>query len=110
LSGLFSWARLTPDEIKELLEGLVHFEGQTVQKTIGKGSRGTHHPCDLGDLSAEAQARLRTLKHDDEDRLWGFRVMGNQKERVWALRYGDVFHLLWWDPHHKVAPSTKWGR
>ena len=110
MSGPFSWAKLTADEIKELIVGLVHFERQTVQKTIGKGSRGTHHPGELGDLSAKAQARLRTLKHDDEDRLWGFRVMGNQRERIWALRYGDVFHFLWWDPEYEVAPSLKWGK
>jgi hypothetical protein len=108
--GPFAWTDLSLEETKELLEGLVHFEGHTVQETKRRGSKGTHHPCDLGSLSPEAMTRLRKLRHDDHDLLWGFRVMGNQKERVWALRYGDIFHFLWWDPDHKVAPSAKWGQ
>ncbi len=105
--GPYPWSALTADEIKELLVGLVHYEKQTVEATIGDGSRGTHHPCELHTLAPDAQERLQTLKHDDHDRLWGFRAMGRQKERVWALRYGNVFHFLWWDPEHRVAPSMK---
>jgi hypothetical protein len=108
--GPYSFAKLDPKELTEVLDGLVHFEGHKVAKTIGDGSKGTHHPCELHTLSAAARARLQAIKHDDHDRVWGFRLMAHQKERVWALRYGDVFHLLWWDPNHEVAPTARQRR
>ena len=108
--GPYAWTGIGPDSLADVLDGLVHFEGHKIAETQGKGSKGTHHPCELNSLSKPALARLQALKHDDHDRIWGFRLMAHQKERIWALRYGDVFHLLWWDPNHDVAPSQQQRR
>jgi hypothetical protein len=44
------------------------------------------------------------LRHDDFDELWRFRFDG--LHRLWGLRLDDWFYALWWDPEHKVCPST----
>jgi hypothetical protein len=28
------------------------------------------------------------------------------RERLWGFRRGSVFHVVWWDPDHKVCPTA----
>ena len=63
------------------------------------------HPIQRYRIITEAQNRLRELGLDDYDELWRFRFGG--KLRLWGLRMGSVFHVLWWDPQHRVYPSPK---
>ena len=51
-----------------------------------------------------ARARLSLRVRDVPSPLWSFRVNGEQ--RIWGLKFGPEFHVLWWDPHHRVYPST----
>jgi hypothetical protein len=55
-------------------------------------------------LIKEAQERLIKLRLDDIDELFRFRLTGEQ--RVWGIRDGFVFSILWWDPFHAICPST----
>jgi hypothetical protein len=53
-----------------------------------------------------AQQRLVDLNLDDQTALWRLRLTGTA--RLYGLMYDDaVFHVLWWDPDHKVWPSRK---
>ena len=67
--------------------------------------RSRDHPSNVNNLSKVAQKRLKDLKQDDIDQLWRFRFTGEQ--RIWGIKRGHIFHVLWWDPQHKVYPSKK---
>ena len=60
------------------------------------------HSVPVGGISKEAQERLVQLRLDDVDELFRFRLSG--KMRVWGIRDGRVFQLLWWDPDHAIWP------
>ena len=64
-----------------------------------------NHDVAVGSLIKDARDRLTLLKLDDYETLFRFRLSGEQ--RVWGIRDGRVFKLLWWDPEHHICPSTK---
>lgn len=66
--------------------------------------RKQDHEVDPSAISTEAQGRLSQRVRDVSGPLWSFRVSGEQ--RIWGLKLGSEFHVLWWDPHHRVYPST----
>jgi hypothetical protein len=70
---------------------------------VRSGGGGRDHPIPVSKLTPEAQKRLQVLRVDDFDELWRFRFTG--PKRIWGVKIGRVFHLLWWDPQHKVCPS-----
>lgn len=61
------------------------------------------HAVKVSSIIPEAQRRLMELQLDDTDQLWRFRFDG--ETRLWGLRDGSCFLVLWWDPEHKVCPS-----
>lgn len=57
-------------------------------------------------LREEARNRLEELELEDE-RVYHLRLGGKGgKRRVWGLLYGNVFHLIWWDPKHQIARGS----
>ena len=78
---------------------------QYSQKTWGEIMRDSKrdHKCDVAGLSKEAQKRLVAIKMDDIAELWRFRFTGTQ--RLWGIREGHTFRVLWWDPNHEIYPS-----
>lgn len=54
-------------------------------------------------ICKDARDRLGDIERDDIDDLVEIRL-GN-KPRVWGVRRGHVFHVLWWDPDHTVWPT-----
>ena len=52
----------------------------------------------------EAVARLASL-YDAPDSIARFRLNGTK--RLYGFLVDNEFHLLWWDPNHKVWPSKK---
>ncbi len=69
------------------------------------GAKHRNHTVLVSRLSPEAQKRLREIKQDDLDELTSLRLSG--RERVWGIRESGIFHLLWWDPEHRVFPTTR---
>lgn len=67
---------------------------------IRRNERRDHY-VEVSKLSGEAKKRLSTLGVLD-DSLFRFRFTG--KHRLWGLRQGDYFFVLWWDPEHMVYP------
>lgn len=63
------------------------------------------HPVKISDIIKEAQDELIHLKQDDADQLWRLELTGLQ--RLWGIRFQDIFRVLWWDPQHKICPSFK---
>jgi len=63
------------------------------------------HAVKVSHLISKAQQRLEELKLGDHDLLWRFRFDGCK--RIWGIRHGHVFRVLWWDPEHRICPSQK---
>ena len=63
------------------------------------------HSVPVHSMISKAQTRLEELKLDDEEELFRFRLDG--ESRVWGIREGRVFKILWWDPNHEICPSNK---
>ncbi|MEX0727808.1 MAG: hypothetical protein WEB58_13725 [Planctomycetaceae bacterium] len=63
-----------------------------------------NHSVPKTNLIKEARDRLDELKLNDIDGLFRFRLNGEQ--RLWGIRDGFSFRILWWDPDHKICPSV----
>ena len=99
--GPFAWKKLDAKLLQTIQDRLGAFERYNKDEL----KKANCHPVSLDDLCQDAQKRLRTKRRDDLEALWSFRI--NSRVRVWAIQYDNVFHLLWWDPNHKVCPSEK---
>jgi len=77
------------------------FEGKTWAEI--ERDRKHDHPVPCAHLVREAQNRLQEIKLDDLDELWRFRFSGER--RIWGIRDGRLFRVLWWDPEHQICPS-----
>jgi hypothetical protein len=74
------------------------------ERTGGRQRHKKHHAMEVASLPSMARTRL--LEHfgdDAPDTLFRFRLSG--KGRLWGLRDGAIFHLLWYDPLHRVYPT-----
>lgn len=91
----------TVDHIWEhIFPGLQNYERMTWGTILS--DRHRNHSVPIDRLSAEARHRLGELKMDDLDELFRIRLSG--AERVWGIRDGRTFKLLWWDPEHHICP------
>lgn len=61
-----------------------------------------HHNTGCDDICEEAQDRMIEL-----DRFYDvlFRFRAGNLERVWGNRQINVFHVLWYDPTHRIYPT-----
>ena len=81
---------------------------KTLQAAEGKGwneiTRGTRDHCQpLNSLEPEAAARLKAIGLKGYETMYRLRVMG--AERVWGVKSGETFIVVWWDPEHQVYIS-----
>jgi hypothetical protein len=101
MTGPWGWSNFDGSHIQELFKRIFEFQKLTWQEL-----RNTHsHLVNVADLDSKAQKRLKEIKKDDLDQLYSLRLSG--RERVWAIKDGNLLWLLWWDPHHEVCPSYK---
>ncbi len=91
---------LGEDKTKEIIRKLKDFDSMTWGDFKGK----RRHSIPVNTISREAKKRLEDIQRDDIDVLFSVGISG--KERIWGVREGDVFSILWWDPEHEVYPST----
>ena len=68
---------------------------------ILKDHQRDHFFSETSVLTAEAEKRLKVLGLDDFP-MWSFRFTG--LKRIWGIRTGRYFQVVWWDPQHKVYP------
>lgn len=64
-----------------------------------------HHAIPVSKIIKEAQERLREIEQDDVEELYSLAIGGER--RIWGIRDGIVFKVLWWDPKHEIYPSLK---
>ena len=86
--------------------------GCTVRRIMEKMSQLTwkeiwglrHHSQKLDSLCREAQKRWKKINRPEEE-LFRFRSSG--KQRIWGVRQGATFFVVWWDAEHKIYPTEK---
>lgn len=66
--------------------------------------RKKHHDQSWDSLCQEAQERWLAVERTEED-LFRFRVGG--KARIWGVRQGATFFVVWWDAEHQIYPTEK---
>jgi len=106
--GEWSWP--TGDEAQVVLDAMIEFSKSTWAELVTQQTgpphkrRPKHHSEGLGALCKEAQERLSELHLDEvvEEELFRFRLTGTG--RLWGIKIGHVFYVLWWDRDHKVRP------
>jgi hypothetical protein len=96
--------QLGPTHWRDLRDSLAHIEGLTwseLKQTFGgRGAGGgtNHHSLPTSELSSRAQKRLEELSLDDCDDVFSLRL--NNTLRIYGIRDGRVFQILWYDRHH----------
>lgn len=84
---LADWSKLTWAEIDALASDTGH---------------KMHHTMSCEDICEEAQDRMIEIERFYEVL---FRFRAGNLERVWGYRIVDTFHVLWYDPTHKIYPT-----
>ncbi len=98
--GEYGWKKVEIKTLfREIIPKLRQFESMKWGEIEGEDS----HFVDVDKCSTEAQKRLKRIKLDDLEQLFSLRIGG--KKRIFGWREKSVFHVLWWDPDHKVYPS-----
>lgn len=92
-----------PADILTSVVPMLHaYEGRTWGQIVA-GPRHIHF-IDVARIVRDAQKRLAEVWEEDlPEQLLSFAV-GNVP-RVWGVRQGDVFQLVWWDPKHQIYPT-----
>lgn len=72
------------------------------------GGHKKHHSQPVTSIDAKAQKDLQTAHLDEtfgDDDIFRFRLSG--EKRFWGFRRDRTFHVVWWDPNHKVYEQDK---
>lgn len=97
--GPWGWEKISKTELLEVVDRLRHLETMTWSE-ISKVRSCGYIP--ISKLCSRAQEHLIEAKKDDADFLYKIRV--NTRARIWGVRQGQKFLILWWDPEHTVYP------
>lgn len=97
-----------PERLIEVFHTLHQFEGSTwAQLRTDRPSDPTLHyyedPTVIARWAQQRLAEFNTRRVGDP--LWAFHITGERV--VWGFKDGDTFHVLWWDPEHRVYPTRK---
>lgn len=103
MSGPFGWQEVSKSKLLEIRGKLARFEASTWHEILIT-AKNRNHTVTVDRLSPQARERLKEIQQDDLDELTSLRLTG--RERVWGIRENGVFHLLWWDPEHRVYPTS----
>ncbi len=93
------WGSVDDAQLHEIRQKLAHFEAKTWNEILVK-EKHRNHTVPISKLRPSARERLEAMRLDDVDEVVSLRLTGPQ--RVWGYRIVAVFHVLWWDPEHKV--------
>lgn len=109
-AGEFAFDVHRPDfQHKEVMEKMIAYSSMTwaeIKKQTHDGGKSKHHEIDVTLLSPEAEERIKAKKLDeDTDSIFSFALQN--KLRILGIRDGRYFHVLWYDPNHRVCPSQK---
>ncbi len=99
--GPWSFRKVEGTAASNLVDKLREFQRMTWTEIEGT----QHHSIQCSSIKSEAQRRLYDIGKGAEDTLFSFGLGG--RLRLWGIRRGRVFCILWWDPKHQIYPSPK---
>jgi hypothetical protein len=78
-------------------------------RTGGQNRHKKHHDLEVDappfDPQAVKDLEKAKLGQKFGETMFRFRLSG--EKRLWGFRNHEIFHVVWWDPEHKVCPSEK---
>ena len=95
---------LLDDFIKKCVNNFASMAWSEVER-----AKKSHHDIPIENINRYYQERLSDLidkgilQSDYPEKLFGFRLEG--KKRIYGIREGARFHVIWFDPEHDVVPS-----
>lgn len=97
-------------DAEEILTKIIHYSNmkwREIKWQTHDGNKSKHHLIDdVERICDEAKERLKFMQKEEEsDTLFSFAF--ENKMRIWCLKSGRFFHILWYDPHHEVYPIKK---
>jgi Cu/Ag efflux protein CusF len=102
--GPWNFDGLSDGELGGLMKCLASFESMTMAEAFRGGHPGKDY--DVENMpNALAHERLDAIGMGDLTCVSRFRVDG--RGRLYGIRCGNVFHVIWWDRNHEVWPSEK---
>ena len=108
-SGQWGFGSLTEVALKRLYTEMASYETMTwdeiLKATGGRSHGNNNHPIPCASLEREAQKRLCELRLDDIDELFSLRLTSTI--RLWGIREGFYFKILWYDCKHEVYKIKK---
>ena len=103
LSGPWAWAAISGADAAAVHAKLAEIEKLKWGEACSGGTPVAGKRMD--GAAPEAHKRHREVFGSDPDVMYAIRLSG--KKRVWGIREGRLFSLIWWDPEHTVWPSDK---
>lgn len=111
----WSWGRerdWTSDEWDSIIDAFFTKLGHSSWKDImtlhvrnkGKKRIPKHYSYSVLRLRDEAVERWIEIDLAQYDEVFKFRLAA--KRRIYGIRSLNHFHLVWWDPVHKIHPTT----
>lgn len=93
-----------PTKFRWILDCLTRFETMTLNEIFHSGGYpGVDY--DIENIpNQDALERLEALGLGDMTKIWRLRLGG--EPRLYGFLIGHTFHIVWWDPHHQIWPST----
>lgn len=103
--GPWGFAEVEPAELCHILRCLAKFETMTLNEIFHNGG----YPGKDYEVAAipnrAALDRLDELGLADQTKIWALRLQG--EPRLYGFLDDNIFHVVWWDPKHKIWPSNK---
>jgi hypothetical protein len=99
----FGWNTIDEKTVSYIRDKLKNFETMIWKQILLDASK-QNHPVKVSDICKEARDRLEEIGEEDQQELISLRLGGIK--RVWGIMDNGVLRLLWWDPNHKIYPST----
>ncbi|WP_155988904.1 hypothetical protein [Nocardiopsis sp. CNT312] len=103
--GPWGFARVSGQDLCDLLRKLRDFERMSVRELFHQ-SGGLAKSYDVEGLpNKHARERLEHLRLADQTRISRLRMSG--PGRLYGFVDANVFHVVFWDPEHRIWPSRK---
>lgn len=103
--SLWCFHEIDGEQLCSVLRQLGNFESMKMSELFA-GYPGKDYEIE-GLPNKDALKRLDVLGLADQTRISRLQLGGT--ERLYGFRYGNVFHLVWWDPKHEIWPSARKG-
>ncbi len=105
MGGPWGWESCTPEEILTTVVRRLHaYEERTWGQLLGDTLR--NHQIPTSEIVRAAQRRLQEAWGEDlPDHIYSLAVDG--KKRIWGIKQGTCYRVLWWDPDHEIYPVEK---